>query len=84
MDYNEVYEYYGRKIPSTNIQSVLEWAGRAEGGYQGVFRYCGFHCVDPDPAMIQEADEYVEKNEMPGYPREGYIQEMENYIIVHF
>lgn len=84
VDYNEVYEYYGRKIPSTNIQSVLEWAGRAEGGYQGVFRYCGFHCVDPDPAMIQEADEYVEKNEMPGYPREGYIQEMENYIIVHF
>lgn len=84
VDYNEVYEYYGRKIPSTNVQSVLEWASYADRAYQELFRYCGFYCGEPDADMRQEAAEYVEKNEMPGYPREGYILDMGDYIIVNF
>lgn len=84
VDPNKVFEFYGRKIPSTNVNSVLVWASYADNAYQDLFRYCGLRCIEPDEDMRLEALEYVETNGMPRYPREGYILDMGSYIIVHF
>ena len=75
-----------RKIPDTNVNSVINWGVSAFGqeGIQHVFSFYGFQYVLPDYDQIREAaDLYVEKYDVPCYPQNGYIQDAGEYIVVH-
>ena len=90
--YEQIYENYywfWRKIPTTNVNSVLSWAGdgnsQLEIAMPKLFQYYGFHYNVADYGeKMQKATQYIEENNIPGYPKSGYIVDMGEYIIVNF
>ena len=75
-----------RKLPNTNVNSVIKWAMSAFGSQRGMeklFKYYGFEYKVANYSLRGEAEEYVKENNIPAYPREGYILEREDYIIVN-
>lgn len=75
-----------RKLPNTNVNSVIEWGMSAFGSQDGLwklFRYYGFEYIMADYSKKDEAEKFVEENEIPNYPEDGYIYEKEDYIIVN-
>jgi len=83
--FNRTYEP-SRKIPITNINSVLEWSisvTNSQAQMQELFEYYGFSYVLADYfTYYPQAMKYAVENEMPIYPKEGYVVELEDYIIV--
>ena len=79
------------RISDHNVYSVLRWSENAfsENGTYGtsvekLFRFYGFRLhTEHDPETHAEATRYVIDNDVPGYPKDGYIVELENYIIVN-
>ena len=75
-----------RKLPDSNVNSVIDWALGAFGSQdslQKLFNYYGFDYQMADYSVLNDAEKYVQENRIPGYPNEGYIFERDNYIIVN-
>lgn len=75
-------------LPQTNVSSVIEFSRYAFDGNQEsmqlLFSHLGFEYILPDCIALQsEADAYVEDHNIPAYPKEGYIQDVGDYILVH-
>ena len=75
-------------LVQTNVRSVISFGRWAFGGTQEamwrLFSFAGYDYVLPDCYNLQpEADAYVEEHEIPAYPKDGYIQDVGDYIIVH-
>ena len=79
------------RFVETNVNSVLDWAMVAFNEYgeygvsmEKVFRYYGFDIsLSSNPQDNQQAREYAQNNQLPAYPEDGYIVEMEDYILVN-
>lgn len=79
----------GYVFAETPVVSVLQWGATAFDGTSGqliefwkMHGYQSFHC-ESDLNVIEEAEQIREKENMPGYPDDGYIAEYNNYIIVN-
>lgn len=89
ISYEEIYDTYSRKKPDTNVNSVINWSITAFGTQESMyklFRYYGFEYMYDESCFFQlrdEAEAYVEKEKMPGYPKTGYIVDRGDYIIVN-
>lgn len=71
------------------IVSILQWGTVAfDNTSEQLIRFWkmhgqdGFRC-EKDLERIKEAEKIREKENMPGYPEEGYIKECDDYIIVN-
>lgn len=74
-----------RKLPVTNVNSVLDWAVEAFGSQEAMyhlFEYYGFDYTPADLDAYPEAAAYAQAQDMPVYPRNGCIAETDEYIIV--
>ena len=93
---NAYLEYYNleqmgkpyRKLPQTNVNSVIgfsRWAfNQTQEPMQRLFAFFGYDYILPDcNALYTEAYAYVEDNQVPAYPKAGYIQDAGEYLIVH-
>lgn len=83
-NFNGQYKYV-----QTNVYSVISWGVRSfdkEGdGIEHIFNFLGYNIkVVKDHSIINLANEIVEKENMPGYPENGYIKDMGDYVIVNF
>ncbi len=75
-------------FPQTNIQSVINWASTAfdsQEQLEDLFHFFGYPVQVKDEFYNSRrfAQDYALEHEMPGYPREGYIAELEDQIIVN-
>lgn len=74
-------------LPANNIQSILNWGMLAYGSQEqmenlfGFFGYC-IETMDNMPADQEEAERYARVTGMPSYPRDGYIAELDDHIVV--
>ncbi len=89
VDENLIYKYYrdyGVWVAQTPALSVLDWGINAfEGGeeMQKFFRMHGYdYVVNTDREVFAEASQT--SLDWPKFPAEGSIQDMGEYIIVHF
>ena len=86
--FNLHLNHYDRKLIGSNVNSVIQFArvsfdGNQEG-MQRLFAFAGYRYTLPDCAAIQaEADAYVNEHNVPAYPRDGFIRDVGDYIIVH-
>lgn len=75
-----------RKLPNSNVNSVIKWGMTAFGSQDGLWKLFKYHGFDYKPALYSlkgEAEAIVEEKSIPNYPREGYIYETDDYIIVN-
>ena len=75
-----------RKLPNTNVNSVIQWGMSAFGGQKGLeklFRFYGFDYHAANYSIRNDAEEYVKQHGIQAYPEDGYIVEREDYIIVN-
>lgn len=75
-------------FPQTNVQSVINWAVRAfdtQKQMQSLFDFFGYRFTTTDDFYTdyEAAQAYIQENNTPSYPREGYIVELEDRILVH-
>lgn len=77
----------------TNVRSVINWgldAFLVQDGFQGsmqkVFSFYGVDEYIPADynAIKDEVEAYLAEHQLPGYPRQGYITDVGDYIIVNF
>ena len=74
----------------TPVVSTLQWGVTAfDGTAQQLIEFWKMHGYDSfqcetDLNVIEEAEQIRSRENMPGYPNERYIKEMEDYIIVNF
>lgn len=84
-NFTEVYYNYNRKLPDVNIQSVLTWASTmANNAYYDLFWYYGLDYIESEEEMYTKASRYAEEHNLPSYPRQGYIVDTGDYILVNF
>ncbi len=84
-------KYYcpqGYAFVETPINSMLQWSITAFNGtafqLQQIFEMHGYSVyIVTNPDTIAEAKEYLEQNNMPGYPARGYIVDQGDYLIVN-
>lgn len=85
-------KYYSRNhmtVAETPTISTLQWGVTAfDGTATQLFRFWEMHGVDgliceTDLNKIEEAEQIRAENAMPGYPKDGYILECDDYIIVN-
>ena len=75
-------------VEGPNI-STLQWGVTAfNGTAQQLIEFWRMHGIGElycatDLAMIEEAQNVMTENDMPGYPEKGYVREFEDYIIVN-
>ena len=80
----------GYQFAESPAISVLQWGVTAFDGtstqlieFWKMHGHDSFHCVT-DLARMEEAEQIRKDTNMPGYPKDGYIMECEDYIIVNF
>lgn len=80
----------GYVFAETPVVSTLQWGVTAFDGTSGqliafwkMHGYDAFRC-ETDLDVIEEAEGIRKEENMYGYPKEGYIKECEDYIIVNF
>lgn len=79
------------KYVDTNVNSVINWATTAFAEHnsigssmQKLFQYYGFDLLfEVDPLIRQEALDYAAKTYIPAFPKDGYIVERPEYILVN-
>lgn len=74
-----------RKIPQTNISSVIDWGITAfdQEGLQHLFAYFGYDFSIANYGLLYaDAEEYAKRN-MPCYPQDGFIEDVGEYVIVN-
>lgn len=76
-----------RKLPSTNVNSVLDWALHAFGSQESMARLFAYYGYDYSPAdydaVLPLAREYVVAHGVARYPDPGYLVDAGDYIIVN-
>lgn len=82
------YFHLSRKIPQSTINSNISFCEYPfegnQDGMQRLFAYYGFDHIPANYASVYpEAQNYIAEYTMPAYPRDGYIQDVGDYIIVH-
>lgn len=83
-DYNSIYDTASRKLPQTNVNSVISWALGDQKDMQALFAKQGFSIeITEDPEIWNEAFEKLYHGRVSGYPKKGYIEEEEEYIAVY-
>lgn len=81
-------DYRGVVLDKNNIYSGITFnidhLGR--GLMYEYLSMCGYDCElgDAYDRFGHDSYEYVKKNNIPGYPMDGYIVDMEEYVIVNF
>lgn len=82
-DFDVVFDKESRKLPQTNVNSVITWAMGEQIDIQKLFEFYGFECKTVNnQAIIEEAYMLAYRGVIPGYPQKGYIKEFDDYIIV--
>lgn len=80
------YREYGVWVAQTPSLSVISWGKNAFGTDEELVRFMAHHghIVQPrvDDTYYEEAEQYSVN--MPSFPQEGSIEDMGDYIIVHF
>lgn len=80
------YREYGVWVAQTPSLSVVSWGKNAFGTDEELVRFMAHHGygIQPrvDDTYYEEAERYAAN--MPSFPEEGSIQDMGDYIIVHF
>lgn len=80
------YRSYGVWVAQTPSLSVVSWGKNAFGTDEELVRFMAHHghAVRPrvDDTYYEEAERY--SLNMPSFPEEGSIEDMGDYIIVHF
>ena len=73
-----------RKIPVNNVSSILDWATEAFGNQDSMAKVFSYYGCDYVPADFDTCYEPAkeEAKSMPSFPREGYIKDMGDYLIV--
>ena len=77
-------------VAESPVISTLQWGVTAFDGTSGqLIAFWKMHGVDEfrcvtDLEVIEEAEKIRTEEAMPGYPKEGYIKELDDYIIVNF
>lgn len=75
---------FTRKLPHTNINSVITWALDDQTDLQMLFSFCG---IEYKPVLNedlkQSAQSYAIKNELSAYPQNGYIEELDDFVLVN-
>ena len=85
----ETYDvsYLSRKLPMTNINSVIDWSVNnrfKQESMENLLNYCGFEYQKADyNAVYSEAVAYAAAENMPAYPQNGYICDAGAYVIVN-
>lgn len=78
---------YGVWVAQTPSLSVLDWGRYAFDDDTELVRFFAMHghtlTACTDTSLYADAEAYAEAN-MPSYPQDGYIQDMGDYLIVHF
>lgn len=80
----------GYVFVETPVVSTLQWGVTAfDGTAQQLIEFWNMHGHDSfrcetDLNAIEEAEQIRNAEDMPGYPKNGYIKEFEDYIIVNF
>lgn len=83
-DYSSIYDGSGRKLPQTNVNSVISWALGDQKDMQELLAKQGFSVkITEDSEIWNEAFEKLYYGRVPAYPNEGYIEEEEEYIAVY-
>ncbi|MGM9585552.1 MAG: glucosyltransferase domain-containing protein [Faecousia sp.] len=79
-----------RFLPQTIVKPTMFWAVNPtfhQEGMQHLFQYYGYDYLAPTQGeydlLYEQAVDYVEQNQVPSYPRDGYIQDAGRYIVVH-
>lgn len=76
-------------LAESPVVSTLQWGVTAfDGTSQQLIEFWKMHGIDSfrcvtDLEMIEEAEQIRSAEQMPGYPKEGYIKETDEYIIVN-
>ena len=72
-----------RKLPVNNINSVISWSVTAfeQESMPKLFAYYGCSYVPADYSLYKSSKQIAK--EMPAYPKNGYIKDVGDYIIVH-
>ncbi len=80
-------DWLSTKLPETNVRSKINWCMRAfwsQSSLLKLFEYYGYSFTPANFSVHHEiAKNYVEENNMPKFPKEGYIKDVGDYIIVH-
>jgi len=82
------WDYYGSRLPDTNVNSILKWSflGYEQEAAQKVFSFYGTEYTPVDKAdfheIYQQATDYAQEHATPAYPRDGYIVDVGEYLIV--
>ncbi len=83
---DKFYRDYGVWVPQTPELSVIEWGRNAFGDDSELIRFFAMHGYELVP--YTESERYLEWEiyslNLPSFPKEGYIQDMGDFIIVHF
>lgn len=83
-DYEFIYDNTTRKIPSTNVNSVINWSLGRQADIQKLFYFNGFSFkIMEDVNIVEEAKSFVKSEEIPSYPNDGYIVDKGKYIVVN-
>lgn len=83
-DYGSIYDDSNRKLPQTNVNSIISWALGDQEDMQALFAKQGFSIkITKDPEIWNEAFENLYYGRVPAYPKEGYIEEEKEYIAVY-
>lgn len=81
-----MHDPLSRKLPQTNVNSVINYGKHAgsQTAMVHLMAYYGFEYARADVDQLQsEADMYVIEHNVPAYPKDGYIQDAGDYLIVH-
>ncbi len=80
------YRIHGVWVAQTPSLSVISWGKNAFGTDEELVRFMAHHgyTIQPrvDDTYYEEAEKYAV--DMPSFPAEGSIEDMGDYIIVHF
>ena len=80
------YRNYGVWVAQTPSLSVVSWGKYAFDSDEELIRFMRHHGYDVYPLMDSSLYEGAEQHalNMPNFPQEGSIEDMGDYIIVHF
>jgi hypothetical protein len=80
------YREYGVWVAQTPSLSVLQWGKNAFGSDEELVRFFAMQGYDIKPWQDEEIyiESEIETKSWPSFPKEGSIQDMGDYIIVHF
>lgn len=86
-DYLEIPPYYRYNCVQTLSNSLLNWGITGMSQYESynsmmlwIFREMGYYITTGTNEMYEEAQQYL--YEMPDFPKDGYIRELDEYIVI--